>query len=151
MAYSYDQYLEMFNTLIKTNYLNMYFPWKEDPKASIPDELYNIIFSWDSLSPEKKKDNIKSMLRDSEIFSCFRLSSCVSFGEEVFDPTQENYENCTYDGYEECYNQSKYLIKLINFINGSVNSSILSRISLSYYYENKNLKSLKKPRNLKNK
>lgn len=151
MAYTTDEYLGMFNTIIKTNYLNKYFPWKSDPKVDISDELYNTIVSWDGLTPEEKKNNIRIMLRESEVFSCFRISLCVYYGDGLFDPTQENYEDCDYDGYEECQKQSNFLVKLISFINSTVSVSILSRININSFYDKRNSRINNKLKNLRNK
>jgi len=149
MAYSNSQYLDMFNTLLRTGYSNMFFPWKSDYRASISENLSKIIKEWDSLSIPKRKEVIKNLIRNDPTFSCFRLSTCVDLGSESFDPTDESFDDCDFDGYDDCVKKSFYLNRLIKFMNSSVFTNINDRISVNYFYQNKNFNSSKKPRDLR--
>jgi|688.fasta_scaffold150578_2 hypothetical protein len=149
MAYSNSEYLDMFNTLLRTGYSNLFFPWNSDYRAKVSEDLSNIIKEWDSLSVSKRKDIIKNLIRNDATFSCFRLSSCVDLGDESFDPTNESFDDCNFDGYDECMRKSLYLNRLIKFMNASVFSNINERINIDYFYQNKNFNSSKKPRDLR--
>lgn len=145
MAFSSIEYLGMFNTILKIGYVNRFSPWKLDPTASIPNELAEKIRSWDSLESYEKRDLIKHMIINSSYFSCFRLSSCVSFGDGDFDPNKENYNNCELDGFDICAKRAPYLRKLLKFMSSTVTSPIKARVNTNYFYNNKNGNN--KPRN----
>jgi hypothetical protein len=149
MAYSNSEYLDMFNTLLRNGYSNMFFPWKSDYRANISENLSNIIKEWDSLPITKRKIIIKNIIRNNPIFDCLRVSNCIDIGSEYFNPTDQSFDDCNFDGFDDCVKKSFYLKRLIKFMNSFVFTSINNRINVNYFYQNKNFNSSKKPRDLR--